>query len=254
MSGDRIGIGVYATSSGGADAMARRLDAMVRRGRNRAQAYALLGHHTMNLVQQGLRENVGGWPSPSAWPRGYRRGGQPLRDTGRLRNSIAYRSSANGMAAGTNVKYARVLNRGGIIRPRGRFLLLPLSPPLTPSQVRAWPQGAAAIRAAYPGSFFLFGPEGPGIYRKSRVRSATAAQRKERRRLGLPRARWQPRTKTIERIAAAVRSAKVPAFGYLMWRPPWVRYLSQKYVEWYVGQGGTPTFPSSGGSPAGRKG
>lgn len=254
MSGDRIGIGVFAASSGGADAMARRLDAMVKRGRNRAQAYALLGHHAMNLVQRGLRENVGGWPPASSWPRGYRRGGEALRDTGRLRNSISYRASASGMAAGTNVKYARILNRGGVIRPKGRFLLLPLNPPLTPSEVRAWPRGAAGIRAAYPGSFFLFGPEGPGIYRKSRVRSVTAAQRKERRRLGLPSARWQPRTKTVERIAAAVRSVRVPAFWYLRWRAPWVRFLAQKYVEWYAARGNVPAFAASGGTPKGRRG
>ncbi|MDP2317474.1 MAG: phage virion morphogenesis protein [Pseudomonadota bacterium] len=245
MSGDWFGLGVFSRESGGADAMAKKLNAMVQRGRNRAAAYRMLGHETMNLVQKGISRNEGGWPSPSAWPRGYRRGGKPLMDTGRLRGSISYRASASGMAVGSNAKYARALNRGATIRPKGKFLLLPLNPPLTPSEVRAWPRGKSAIKAAYPGSVFLmhgdprFGFEGPGIYRKTGRTIASVWKTHVKQGAGLfddttVRRRSAVRGVVLERIAAAAKQTKVPAFGYLKWRAPWVSMLSQKYAAWVV--------------------
>jgi phage gpG-like protein len=253
MSGDSFGLGVFAqlgqSSNGGAEGMARRLDAMVRQSRAGAAGYAAVGHRAMFLVTRGLRENVGHWPSPGGWPRAFRRGGQPLRDTKRLSNSIAYRATAQGVSIGTNVPYARILNRGGTITPKGRFLLLPLSPPLSQSEVRAWPRGKSGIEARYPESFFLLkGPEGTGIYRPSRRRIATRIRSKKGNLLAAPSAKYG-KGRAIERIAAAVRRVRIKPYGYLQWRPAWVRDLAQRYAKWHFDPSTASRFPAAGGNP-----
>lgn len=264
MSGDSFGLGVFAQlghgSNGGAEGMTRRLEAMIRQSRAGAAGYAAVGHRAMFLVTRGLRENIGHWPSPGGWPRAYRRGGQPLRDTKRLSNSIAYRATAQGVAIGTNVPYARILNRGGTITPKGRFLLLPLSPPLSRSEVRAWPRGKAAIQARYPGSVFLMhgdprlGFEGPGIYRKTSriVGSVLKTHVKESAILfgeTTVRRRSAIRARGIERIAAAVRSVRIRPYGYLQWRPEWVRDLVQRYAKWYFDPTTASRYAVAGGNP-----
>lgn len=258
MSGDSFGLGVFAQlgrgSNGGAEGMTRRLEAMIRQSRAGAAGYAAVGHRAMFLVTRGLRENIGHWPSPGGWPRAFRRGGQPLRDTKRLSNSIAYRATAQGVAIGTNVPYARILNRGGTITPKGRFLLLPLSPPLSRSEVRAWPRGKAAIQARYPGSVFLMhgdprlGFEGPGIYRTSRRRIATRIRSRKGNLLAAPTAAYA-KGGGIERIAAAVRSVRIRPYGYLQWRPEWVRDLVQRYAKWYFDPTTASRYAVAGGNP-----
>ena len=270
MSGDSFGLGVFAqlgqSSNGGAEGMARRLDAMVRQSRAGAAGYAAVGHRAMFLVARGLRDNIGNWPAPGGWPRAYRRGGQPLRDTKRLSNSIAYRATSQGVAIGTNVPYARILNRGGTITPKGRFLLLPLSPPLSQSEVRAWPRGKAAIQSRYPGSFFLMhgrpedGFEGPGIYRKTAriVGSVRRSYVKESAILfgeTLVRKRSAIRRRGVERIAAAVRRVRIKPYGYLQWRPAWVRDVAQRYAQWFFDPKLANRVPVTGGNPdVGRRG
>lgn len=260
MSGDSFGMGIMAQlgggSNGGADGMARRLDAILQKGRGGAAGYAVVGHRAMFLVSRGLRTNIGAWPSPSGWPRAFRRGGQPLLDTRRLSSSIAYRASSQGVAIGTNVEYARILNRGGTIHPKGRFLLLPLSPPLSRSEVRAWPRGKAGIQGRYPGSVFLMhGPEGPGIYRKSRLRTGTNIRGRSGKLNAAPSARYAAGTKSVERIAAAVRKVTIRKHGYLQWRPEWVRDVAQRYAQWFFDPKLANPFPAAGGNPdVGRKG
>lgn len=217
----------------------------------RGRFLAAIGHR-MAFVHLPvlLRENRAGWPAPGGWPRAYRAGGQRLIDTGRLASSWAYRASSSDVTIGTTVFYGRVLDKGGVIRPRkGRFLLLPLSPPLRQTEVRGFPQSKDAIRARYPGSFFLFGPEGPGIYRPIRYRAGQVIAR-------TGRGGQYVRTKghryiyrrSIERIAAARRQVRVPAHGISVWRREWIEDLSRMGHTYFV----TGTIPggfrpSSGG-------
>lgn len=241
-----------ASYSGGSASMVRRLDAMVQRGRRRQEAYAALGHRGMFLVTRGLRTNIGNWPAPSSEFRSYRAGGQPLRDTKRLSNSIAYRADSRGVDIGTNVPYAKALNRGMTILPKKQWLLIPLSPPLSQRENRAWPRGKAAIQARYPGSFFLaHGPEGPGIYRpKGRV---TVAHRIVAKSTGkrLKRGVAIRRSLPPERIAAAVRSIKLRKYGFLAWRPAWVKDLAHRYALWFTSPTGAASapVPAMGGTP-----
>lgn len=227
---------------------------MVRRAGpgGRATLLAAIGHRmALSLVPRGLADNIGRWPGPSGWPRAYRAGGRALLDTGRLRQSIAYRSSASNVVIGTAVPYGRLLNEGGTIRPkRGKYLSFPLSPPLTRGQVRAFPRGKDAIRGAYPKSFFLKkGPEGPGVYRPSRTRVATriaSAGKRGYRRVGAPSAQYG-RGRSIERIAAAVKRVRVRAFNWLRWRAAWVEDCRTTARRW-LGSGTLPVrAPTSGG-------
>ena len=253
-----------ASYTGGSASMVRRLDAMVQRGRRRQEAYAALGHRAMFLVARGLRTNIGNWPSPSSWARSYRAGGQALRDTKRLSNSIAYQADARGTDIGTNVPYAKALNRGMTILPKKQWLLIPLSPPLSQSENRAWPRGKAAIQARYPGSFFLAhgdqanGFEGPGIYRKTGAWTSTRFRSKGGRRLHSATPRYRGGSKRITRIAAAVRSIKLRKYGFLQWRPVWAKDLARRYAIWYTaptGGGAAVPVPARGGNPdAGAKG
>lgn len=241
----RVGI------SGGSAGMLRRLDAMVRRGRRQQEAYAALGHRAMFLVTRGLRTNIGKWPGPSGWARSYRAGGQALLDTRRLSNSIAYQADARGVDIGTNVPYAKPLNRGMTIRPKKRWLLIPLSPPLSRSEAVAFPRGKAAIQARYPGSFFLErGPEGPGVYRpggRVTIGHRIVGKRGKRLKKGVAIRRTAP----PERIAAAVRSVKLRKYGFLRWRPEWARDLARRYAIWYTDPDGASqaVMPARGGNP-----
>ncbi len=81
-----------------------------------------IGNDLAEMARQGFvhGESPGGEP----WAPLKFRAGQPLRDTGRLMNSITHRVSRDYIEVGTNVKYAAVHQFGATIRPkRGKFLV-----------------------------------------------------------------------------------------------------------------------------------
>ena len=62
-------------------------------------------------------------PNGSKWKRGRKGTGQTLVESRRLRNSITKRFSRAGVEVGTNVKYARIHQKGGTIRAKkAKFL------------------------------------------------------------------------------------------------------------------------------------
>jgi len=188
-----------------------------------------------------IRENRPGWAKPSPFYRAWRSGGQALIDTGRLVNSWAWRSTQSDVKVFTAVRYARQMDKGGFIRPQGKFLLIPLSPPLKMTEARGWPRGRAAIAARYPGSFFLFhGPEGPGIYRKSRTRIGSSLKTKG--------AKYQAKTLGIERIAAARRQITQKGYHFGHWRQDWMPDLIN-VAGLFLTTGKGAGAPASGGNP-----
>ena len=208
----------------------------------RGRLLAAIGQRVANRhMPATIRENRLGWARPSSYYRAWRTGGQPIVDTGRLVNSWAWRATQSNVRIWTAVKYAYQLDKGGPIRPRGKFLLIPLSPPLKMTEARGWPRGRSAIQARYPGSFFLFhGPEGPGIYRKSRVRTGSN--------LSSRTAKYAGRTKGIERIAAARRQINQRGYHFGHWRQEWMPDLidvSTRFLMTGKGIGAS----ESGGSP-----
>jgi phage gpG-like protein len=207
----------------------------------RGRLLAALGQRVaLRHMPATIRENRPGWAKPSSYYRGWRSGGQPLVDTGRLVNSWAWRANQNDVKIFTAVRYARQLDQGGVIRPRGRFLLIPQSPPLRMTEARGWPSGKAAIAARYPGSFFLFhGPEGPGIYRKSRTRTGNWKTGKQS---------YLGGTLGIERIAAARRQVTQKGYHFGRWRSEWMPDLVS-VAQHFIISGQLPAAPSSGGNP-----
>lgn len=108
----------------------------------------------MKRLAEGLRgqellESTGQYMSQTALPKRFRvggpgwapvrRGGQPLRDTGALMKSFGWAIEDGGrsVVVRSAVPYAGPQHRGDTIRPkRGKYLAIPLSPPLSVSQRR----------------------------------------------------------------------------------------------------------------------
>ena len=64
------------------------------------------------VVRESVRTNFAAGGRPDEWDELKHRKGQPLRDTGRLQNSITSRVSGKVVYVGTNVKYAAVQQFG----------------------------------------------------------------------------------------------------------------------------------------------
>lgn len=197
-----------------------------------------------------IRENRYGWAKPSSHYRAWRQGGQPIVDTGRLVNSWAWQVvNQHYVRIWTAVRYARQLDRGGVIRPRGKFLLIPLSPPLKKTEARGWPRGRSAIAARYPGSFFLFhGPEGPGIYRKSRSFSKGQGGQRRDQRGRYSAGSGRGSNHGIERIAAARRQINQRGYHFGHWRQEWMPDLIQ-VAGHFIRTGKGISAPATGGKP-----
>lgn len=221
-----------------------------------AKAHAMIGHRmALTRIPLALRTNPDGWPAPKSFPRAYRGGGQPLRDSGRLARAIGYKATAQNVTIGTNVIYAKILQKGGTITPRNaKWLIMPLAPPLSISEVRAFPRGKSAIQARYPGSFWLTkGPEGPGIYRTIRGKAGTKSRKYGDRRKGQISASWERHEhegKTIERIAAGMKKIKVHKYNWLRFRPTDIQDAREQLLEW-VKTGHLPGVALIGGNPNG---
>ncbi len=104
----------------------KRLERMARSMQRMGEKQALDSLIT-NLAEEvhhqvGLGFNRQEDPEGRPWKKTYR-GGQILRNSGRLRNSLGYRVTGKGFVYGTNVIYAGVQNFGAIIRPKNKKML-----------------------------------------------------------------------------------------------------------------------------------
>ncbi len=81
-------------------------------GEGRRRVSKQLALEAKDLVSEGFARGVS--PAGVAWPP-VRRGGQPLRDTGRLAASIMAQDNGKGFVLSTNVAYADVHQRGAVI-------------------------------------------------------------------------------------------------------------------------------------------
>jgi hypothetical protein len=100
--------------------------------------------------------------------------------------------------------WAWVHDKGATLIPKKKFLAIPLSPPLSIDEART------AKTSDYPGSFVLIpGPEGPGIYRKSKV--AKAVSLKNRKTV------YEKGSSGIERIFALLKSVTIKPRRFMFW-------------------------------------
>ncbi|MFW2102965.1 MULTISPECIES: phage virion morphogenesis protein [Acinetobacter] len=106
-----------------------KLQEFMRRVLDRVEDPSKLWHDISDLlvfnVQQRIKTGIGTDDKP--WQKSWRakvQGGQTLRDTGRLYNSIFAKVQGNKISVGTNVKYAPILHFGGTIKPKsGKYLV-----------------------------------------------------------------------------------------------------------------------------------
>ncbi len=75
-----------------------------------------LGRRFVSITQERIIQGIE--PPNAPLTRAYKKNNLPLRDTGRLLNSITYRAGRDFVAWGTNVKYARIQQLGGEIKPK----------------------------------------------------------------------------------------------------------------------------------------
>lgn len=151
-----------------------------------------------------------GGPPGQAWAPPKMRRGKPLRDTGLLLGSIAWRANTKDVVIGTQKRYAPTHQYGATIVPGAgkKWLAIPLSPPLSEAQRQT------AKPRDFAGAFVLIsGPEGPGLYRKAKG-AVIASDLKSG---GASKYSKRGGAKGIERIFAFVRSVKIPKRPFLVW-------------------------------------
>ena len=89
---------------------------------NPLDVFSEIGNDLAEMAR--LRFVMGESPYGEAWEPLKTRQGQPLRDTGRLMNSITHDEGGDYIEVGTNVKYAAVHQFGATIRPKRRKFLV----------------------------------------------------------------------------------------------------------------------------------
>jgi len=91
---------------------------MVRFGQNPAPLMQALAQYGENSTRLRFRLQVGPYGKP--WKRSLRaqlRGGKTLTQEGHLSGSITHASTSHSASWGSNMKYARIHQLGGVIRP-----------------------------------------------------------------------------------------------------------------------------------------
>ncbi len=90
-----------------------------------AEAYEGIGTSLKDNIRLGFVDSMSPYGEP--WLPIKYRDGQPLVDTGRLRDSITYQASDDGVEVGTNVVYAAIHQFGGMAG-RGQKVHIPARP------------------------------------------------------------------------------------------------------------------------------
>lgn len=109
-------------------AVQRTLQRLGERARNLAPMFAQIGSGIVDEARLGFRASRDPYGVPwhklaaSTIKRRRKGSSQPLLDTGRLRNSIAWRLVGDGVEVGTNLRYAAIHQFGGTIAHAARSI------------------------------------------------------------------------------------------------------------------------------------
>lgn len=223
-----IGVEVRVTGHSG---IARAVKDMAGRAKDPRMALEKCGRDYVGNEQPRIFAEGG--PPGQKWKRVIRdgRSADPLMDVGTLQKSSQFKADKDLVvgvpAASPAGVYARLHQMGGSLKPKKKFGLFPLSPPLSPSERRAVSR-EGGFRALFPDAFFLFkGPEGTGLYRKTR-----------RAVIGYSRTgKVKPvygKGPGIEMIAMAWRSLTIAARPFLVWTARFLARTEKALREWAI--------------------
>lgn len=90
-------------------------------GANPSSTLDAVGRSLITNIQSGFRNSVS--PYGQKWEKPKHRSGSPLLDSGKLIVSIDYRLVGNAVEIGTNMRYAKLHQFGGTIKPKNRQAL-----------------------------------------------------------------------------------------------------------------------------------
>ena len=133
------------------------------------EAFDEIGQYMVSEITQQFRDGKG--PDGRAWEkigdirRGVRGGGgKPLTEHGHLRDSYTHDFDDRELVVGSNDKRARLLNFGGVVRPRrAKYLSVPLTKSASEySSPRKYPERLHVVETA--DGLFLAPDDGPMAY------------------------------------------------------------------------------------------
>lgn len=191
------------------------------------------------MVTASIPENFKQRGRPTKWPAANRYGSatsDPLYETGGLLRSVSYVVKQGDLFLTSPLEKARLHNFGGTVVPKkGVFLVRPIVGPgaLTITQARTMgPRD-------FPGAFVLMhGPFGPGVYIKGTQSVTTYRHTRGKSRAkgnsGNLRASTTT-TKSVVRIFAFMKKAKVPKREFLMYQAEDVQRYGRAVVLYVVG-------------------
>ena len=109
----------------GEDKILEWLAKVEQKSKDNTELYSELGDILLDGVHDRFRRGVA--PDGRPWQKSWRaiaQGGQTLRDTGRLLNSILTITKKNNVLVGTDVLYAKLMHYGGTIRAKSKPYLV----------------------------------------------------------------------------------------------------------------------------------
>jgi phage gpG-like protein len=197
----------------GVDALQSALKTCAKNAANLQPLFVRFGRY---MTGYSVPENFRKGGRPHSWPGVIRWGSpaEPLRDQGYLANSVAYVAHAQDLelhAGSDKIRYARLMQEGGTILPKKKYLAIPVYPALTMSEARTtWARDWIGR-----GTWIMRGPEGLGVYRKAAVASSRITNKAGTKRLKKGKTQYAAGVQMIFRF---VKKVTIKPRPYLMFQ------------------------------------
>lgn len=209
------------------DALQSALKTCAKNAANLQPVFVRLGRY---MTGYSIPENFRRGGRPHSWPGVIRWGSpaEPLRDQGFLANSVSYVAHANDLelhAGGGKIRYARLMQEGGTILPKKKFLAIPVYPALTMSEARTtWARDWIGR-----GTWIMKGPEGLGVYRKATSASSRIVSKSTGKRLKKGKTE---QTKAVQMIFRFVKKVTIKPRPFLMFQNEDLAALTTALGPW----------------------
>lgn len=114
-----------------------KVDSIISKLNKKQELLQLLSTNMLTAVQSRFRRRVA--PDGKSW-QASRNGGETLRDTGALLNSLHTFTTNDTAGVATNLKYAKIHNFGGTIKAKNaKYLTIPIAPMAKGKRAREFP-------------------------------------------------------------------------------------------------------------------